>query len=1266
MAQPPVLYRETRVTPLPSSILHIDTFGSQQRTSLLRAGSKRGFDDINGLDEESYARKHLATEGSVFFRSSARSPRSFFWRVLDDRKVLEIHAVDLVKESHGADSWLTYQIGFKEPIVPHGVAFADPEETDALECYVLTESKELFTVTLKRDLLTRASVPAEFDAKTCVKKYASSFLSVRHPYRLVANSSLELLVSLADGGLVRLERMASESGAQWRETFFSEGGWSGTLTLKRINPFAQHQTVRYGNLELDTLAVADMAKSPDGKYVWTVSLDHWLRAWSTKTGKIVAKMDLLNQSEGNQKRQQPYIMSAEQGTLLQIVKLPSSPDSRVITRMDEDDKYCLVIHSPKDHQFKFYEISYTFGSPEAEGICIQDLQSTSKLIPPVDELMNTTIWHLEQFHVQPGHEWFGTQLWIRARSGALCRTFTLTFDVQDVNGDAVDLQHIWQTGWSVVDAGPLTSEELKHCPGYPGDFDIAADSSVTPSERWLSFLFYPGRFSIASMETALHIYRKGRGLPASSGKGLKATQLALEERLTTAITSKILLRRLPNEQPDYDRYQQDIQSQWQTFYSLLSHLHNRRHESVALAFDAEDGLPWTVCADFIAPVRACSPLELRSSNTHLLGEEAVGDIHQTVYSRIYPQFLDHSKTEYESVYLSQLLLAARELRRSLSSAMQEQMRLGAAADAMVPEDDVLAGRAQAMFDRCGLDAEVTNDDYDMLIAGVASLGGLSNVQDDSILGLLEWIEGEGHVSGRHGGLLITRYGASVTIAVARETLKHAQAVLLDVLTLVVFMAGGLDLEELDPNFNADELYAAILLRLKRFELLLWMVDNAREHTEKTPTARATEPDTEITAEITLLEDVFIGDWAALESAHDDDSMPTSLSNWAKAWLRGIDIRNALWDGTTAHVLAFLVRRTEIDLAGDFLRFTTEQSAWSVYVRARYYLAVGDYAQASLEFQQAAEGCAAVDAIAHTDSAQLLALDEQSFFGQGLAVYFQHVTALFEKLRLYSYVADFANLALQHTEHIKDFARSMAALDKKKWQQNSPVPDTIAAVQEEQRLLKLKDARDEILNRLFNALVQTGRFSEAYGALKQLEDAPMKKAGIKKLVDACVKQDAVPILLELPFAGETAREADRCLMEMARKGMRDGTSSGVARPAYQTLYAFRTRRADFRGAAEVLYEHLERLKHTPAHHAVQDPEDETLPQMYVLLINTLACCGEEDAWLLAEPIAGVHREGKRRRLVRLEDLRREYTAELDKRSDMLHGRFALVGDEMDVL
>ena len=121
MSRAPVFYQETRLSPSPASpsqLFHISTTGEPTG-----AGRKRGFDEISGLDEDSYARKHLATEGSVFFRRKERSPRSFLWRVLEDRKVLEIQCVDLVHDTRSSkgESWLTYRLHLPSEIVRNGV-----------------------------------------------------------------------------------------------------------------------------------------------------------------------------------------------------------------------------------------------------------------------------------------------------------------------------------------------------------------------------------------------------------------------------------------------------------------------------------------------------------------------------------------------------------------------------------------------------------------------------------------------------------------------------------------------------------------------------------------------------------------------------------------------------------------------------------------------------------------------------------------------------------------------------------------------------------------------------------------------------------------------------------------------------------------------------------------------------------------------------------------------------------------------------------------
>lgn len=1249
MSIAPSLYQETRISPTPcspSSILHINASGNASTA----VGRKRAFDEIAGLDEESYARKHLATEGSIFFRAADRAPRSFLWRVLNDRQLLEVQCVDLVLSSSttgASDSWLTFHITLPAPVIPGGVVLADATEKDALELFVVTSvggKSELYTITLRRDLLLKETVPADFDGKACVRAFTPSRFNYSKPYRIVATSNLELFISLADGGLVRLKRAANESGSQWSETSFSEAGWRDLL------PFRSAPSVDYNGGKVSANAIAGMAVSPDGVFVWTASLDHTLKAWDTRTGKVVLETDLLGEdlSLEEKKRHAYNPMGAEQGTLLQIRPRETTNDAF---------DYTLIIHSPKDHQFKFFGIQNN-AAADGEIPQLLDMQPGNKLIPPIDELLNTNIWHLEQFHVNVGSR--NSQLWLSARSGAICRTFTMTFDLLNEAGGANDLREPFAAGWTVVDSSSLTTDRLRQLPNFQG-LEAVTESTTTPSEKWLDFLFFPGRYSPASLETALYIYRKGRDLPTTSGRGLKAAQEPLKERITSAVSAKILLRRLSNDQPDYDRYQLDLQAQWTTFFSLLSHLHNRRHESIGSAFDAEHGLAWTVCADFVAPVRTSSKYNLLSHNADLCMSDVNKKIDQSIEGSIWES--------EDDILRAQILAVARQFRSYLSPASQENFRTTATVNALDHNDDISPQEGlQILYDRCGFVNEINDEDFDALATSANQFEGLGTLTDDSFLAVLEVLDQAPEPHGPHANLTLGRYGKDVNIAIAKESIQQMQAALLDVLSLIIFMAYELDENDLSPEFRPKELYEAFMLRIRVTELRLWLVQNVRQEP-----MRASAKHSDMIS-MSIYESLFAGDWTVIaRRKHRDESLSSLLTSWALHWTFGIDISKQ-WGEITTWAMADLLRHKEIDLAADFAKFLPDNdSAWATYLRARLHLALGEYAQASLAFTDAAHDMSDVQNASANLKGELLTPEDLLLVGKGASAYFQHVLALFEKLKVYSYTADFASLALQYLPSRDSIVQHFNELDMRKSKTNSPAIETVKNSGQEIKLMQQQQMRDDTLGRLFNALVQTGRFENACSTLTEMMDPMVKRSNLRTLVKACTKRNdptGASVLLNLGIEGDLLKYADSILLELARDAMSKSPAiTSSAAPAYhQILFSFRTSNGDFRGAAAILYEHLERLRNSKGAMAqiVQDPEDETLVKVYALLINTLACCGEQEAWLLADPIEGVHPEGRKRQLVRLEDVRREYMAELDRRNDLAMGRFAIVGggdDEM---
>lgn len=165
-----------------------------------------------GSDESTFAREHLATDASVYFRPDGRYPRSFLWRLLDDRKALEIQSVDLsedVKEK--TEALLTLVLRFPAAIRPFCIGFADSEDKDAIDIFAITTTNELWTLTLLKDYFVRLKSTEDMPPGWCKSAQLSLLMSSKS-YRLFVSTSRELFASLEDGGVVRLIRQAGDDG----------------------------------------------------------------------------------------------------------------------------------------------------------------------------------------------------------------------------------------------------------------------------------------------------------------------------------------------------------------------------------------------------------------------------------------------------------------------------------------------------------------------------------------------------------------------------------------------------------------------------------------------------------------------------------------------------------------------------------------------------------------------------------------------------------------------------------------------------------------------------------------------------------------------------------------------------------------------------------------------------------------------------------------------------------------------------------------------
>lgn len=198
------LHKETRLNLEPPALSSVATIRVPSASSQAR-GYRKLTRDNSVEDETTFRYKNLATTSSIYHRQWHDSPRSFLWRILEDGTLLSIRAVDVCRKANAADAPMILNFHFEVPIQTGCVAFADSEEHDALSVFVLDQAYQLYWFTLRPDYFRkRAAVDAGLSELCKVQSPAG--LGFKHPHRLVAVNTECLLITVNDGGMIRLDR----------------------------------------------------------------------------------------------------------------------------------------------------------------------------------------------------------------------------------------------------------------------------------------------------------------------------------------------------------------------------------------------------------------------------------------------------------------------------------------------------------------------------------------------------------------------------------------------------------------------------------------------------------------------------------------------------------------------------------------------------------------------------------------------------------------------------------------------------------------------------------------------------------------------------------------------------------------------------------------------------------------------------------------------------------------------------------------------------
>lgn len=278
---------------------------------------------------------------------------------------------------------------------------------------------------------------------------------------------------------------------------------------------------------------------------------------------------------------------------------------------------------------------------------------------------------------------------------------------------------------------------------------------------------------------------------------------------------------------------------------------------------------------------------------------------------------------------------------------------------------------------------------------------------------------------------------------------------------------------------------------------------------------------------------------------------------------------------------------------------------------------------------------------------------------GLPAYYSHIVALFDASKVHSYVIDFARLALQ-------FA--------------SPIT-TAKPIHDQPKNQRSEEIRTDLLSRLFSASLYTARYDLANSTLGLMRDEALKSHYLRTLIITMAESQSVSSMLSLPWLG--LEDGVSAVLSQKSQSVVD-VNVGV--PWHMILYSWRIRRGDFRGAASVAYERLQKLQvlaekeggnpaRAPAGKMVlrngqyewderrgRDELDSEVTRAYLQVINALACVEGDQAWIFVEPVVGA-KKGEKRRVVRIEELRKALSEEIEREEDFRRGRFAFGGDEV---
>ncbi|KAF4971064.1 hypothetical protein FSARC_2012 [Fusarium sarcochroum] len=1153
------LFKETRVNlepPTSSSVVTIRV----PSNSIHSRNHRKPARENTVEDETTFRLRNLASLSSIYHRQWHDTPRSFLWRILEDGTLLSIRAVDVCKKTQVADSPLVLNFHFSVPIQPGCVAFSDPEEHDSLCVFVLDQAYQLYSFTLRPDLFRkRAAVDAGLS--DLGKVQAPAGLGFKHPHRMVAVTAETLLVTVNDGGMIRLDKNKSneQSSLVWKESFFNVQGWA--QNLRSLLPFQGKHTIKHGKINMEYSSATSIQVTSfgleDALFAITVCLDHRMRIWNINDGQILYTSDILN-AERNPQEIGKWAIDPSQANLVQVVG------------RNRGSRICATYSPIGAGEFKFWKII----AKDAHSVIVEDIFPKNALVPMTPS--SSDVWTLADFVLScPADS--AMQLWTLWKNN-------MTYRVQRLEVDRQNISQSWEENWDGVHADNLIQAAEQSGPCDPTDV----------TEKWLQLILKPGQFTKATLEVALSIYERGLGKTRETSKGR-----GLAESICSILGSTATLDRGSSGAMEYESFRSSSEMQWLRFYRLLLELDKQRGEAIGLTLDPNTGLTWVVCADFLSAIRECSSLERLYYNLSSPEEDHVA----------------------QAALVGSALTFVEGFPEHLVQLCQATLRPELFEDSSKTDLE----RIQYFSDKSGFWRGITDDDCNQVVDVLGQ--NFNTVTDELYTDVMNLIAAPEEAKTRNLRHPLTDFGKKLIVKAVQDSIELQWRVYFSQLILLVHMEFEFDNEAdiLHSRVDIGNVFRQLVAALRRLELLKWLaqtelsVHNNRDKSESGPASKKSAEDAQF---VTALE-ANVGHLLGFSNNKNEPltSSITDLVTNLCAPDSDIEVSPSL-------IQCSLIKRERADLALDLAPFC-DQNPFSTYVQGRLQLALKDFNTAAIYFRKAAIGMSTENIESDRHSSGLLDDIEWNLLNHGLAKYYSHIVALFEKQKAYSYVVEFARLAMQFLGYKQDAMFT----------------------------------KTDMQSRLFNAAVATSQFELAHTTLVSIKDQAMKISNLRKLIDRmCATYHNIE-LVALPFPG-LQQEVDDILAQKTRATL--DIIEGF--PYHQVLYSWRVKHNNYRGAASVVLDRIHKLRSAGEGDEAtgEDILDTPVTRQYLLLINALSCVESKQAWIYDEqPSTGFGRnsDGGKRKVVSLADIRRQYQDELDRIAAIHNNQFGFEADDV---